>query len=376
MSIFGTRPEAIKMAPVVLALQADDSIEHVLVVTAQHRELLDDVLCLFSLTPTYDLDIMRSEQSLGQITSRVLTGVGEILAREEPDHVLVHGDTTTTMAAAMASFFANIPVGHVEAGLRTSSINIPFPEEFNRRNVDLFAKHLYCPTQGAVDNLKTHPQLEGEVFLTGNTALDAVELVANDHFSFTDGKLAAFLKQAGPTILLTAHRRENWGKPMEAICQALILGLEDHPTAKAVVCWHPNPVVRTTMEPILGGHDRILLFDPPRFDVFVNLIKASDLILTDSGGIQEEITVLERYALVLRPETERPEAVSSGFARVVGVSVENIRDGIEEALPRCLDGRLPPQNKSPFGDGKAALRIHSAVRYSLGLDEHRPADYV
>lgn len=375
LSIFGTRPEAIKMAPVVLALQADSQLDHLLVVTAQHRELLDDVLALFSLAPAYDLDIMQSQQSLGQITSQVLEGVGEILSREQPDFVLVHGDTTTTLAAAMAAFYAKIPVGHVEAGLRTSSISLPFPEEFNRRCVDLFAKHLYCPTQGAVDNLNAGGPPEGEVFLTGNTALDAVKLVAADQFSFSDQRLSSFLAQAGPTILLTAHRRENWGKPLEGICQALALSLEDHPEAKAVVCWHPNPAVRESMEPILGGNDRILLLDPPRFDVFVNLLKASDLVLTDSGGIQEEITVLGKFALVLRPETERPEAVSSGYARVVGVSVENIREGIAEALPRCIAGNLPSGNPSPFGDGNAAKRIHSAVRYALGLDAVKPADY-
>ena len=375
MSIFGTRPEAIKMAPVVLALQADSQLEHLLVVTAQHRGLLDDVLELFRLKPAYDLDIMQSQQSLGQITSRVLDGVGDILAREQPDFVLVHGDTSTTLAAALAAFYAHIPVGHVEAGLRTSSINLPFPEEFNRRCVDLFAQQLYCPTQGAVDNLTAGGQLAGEVFLTGNTALDAVKLVAAGQFEFADQRLAAFLKQAGPTILLTAHRRENWGKPLADICNALVLSLEDYPEAKAVVCWHPNPAVRETMEPILGGNDKVLLLDPPRFDVFVNLIQASDLILTDSGGIQEEITVLGRYALVLRPETERPEAVSSGYARVVGVALENIREGIAEALPKCVAGSLPPKVPSPFGDGNAAQRIHRALRYGLGLDAAKPADY-
>jgi UDP-N-acetylglucosamine 2-epimerase (non-hydrolysing) len=376
LSVFGTRPEAIKMAPVVRELAADWQLEHRLVVTAQHRELLDEVLELFDLAPAHDLNLMQQRQSLEYLTSAALTGLSEVLAVERPDFVLVHGDTTTTFVAALAAFYQHIPVGHVEAGLRTSTIKLPFPEELNRRVTDLLADHYYCPTSGAAANLRSRAEHNGQVFITGNTALDAVRLAYHEHYTFTSERLAEFAEHDGPKLLLTAHRRENWGAPLEQICYGLLDALTAHPAARACFCWHPNPAVRDTVRPLLAEHPRVLLVDPPRYDEFVNLMARSDLLLSDSGGIQEEVTQLRRFVLVLRQETERPEAVASGFARVIGTAREAIATAVAEVLPQCLAGSLPPpQAPSPFGDGHAADVIHAAVRYAVGLEHHPPEDY-
>jgi UDP-N-acetylglucosamine 2-epimerase (non-hydrolysing) len=360
VSIFGTRPEAIKMAPLVRLLIDDPQIDHELIVTAQHRELLDDVLQLFELTPALDLDLMQEEQSLDYITAGVLSGVGQALDRLQPQLVLVHGDTTTSFAASLAAFHRRIPVGHVEAGLRTSSIEEPFPEEFNRRAVDILARQYYCPTEAAAANLAQQGLYGGEVFVTGNTALDSVRLVARADFEFPPG-LEDYTGHIGPKLLVTSHRRENWGENMTGICQGIKGILADHPTAMVCFCWHPNPQLRSQIRSELGGHGRVLLTDPPRFDVFTNLLRISDLILTDSGGIQEEITMLGRFALVLRNETERPEAVRAGYTRVVGTGSLSIRQAAAEELPRLLRGQHPSA-PSPFGDGQASARILEAIR--------------
>lgn len=376
LTVFGTRPEAIKMAPVVRELAADWQLEHRLVVTAQHRELLDEVLELFELEPAHDLNLMQQRQSLEYLTSAALTSLSEVLAVERPDFVLVHGDTTTTFIAALAAFYQHIPVGHVEAGLRTSTVKLPFPEELNRRVTDLLADHYYCPTSGAATNLRLRAEHSGQVFITGNTALDAVRLAYDEQYNFASERLAEFAAHDGPKLLLTAHRRENWGEPLQQICHGLLDALAAQPTARACFCWHPNPAVRDVVRPLLADHERVLLVDPPRYDEFVNLMARSDLLLSDSGGIQEEVTQLRRFVLVLRHETERPEAVASGFARVVGTSRAAIAAAVGEALPRCLAGTLPPPHaQGPFGDGHAAERIHAAVRYAVGLEHQPPEDY-
>lgn len=367
LTVFGTRPEAIKMAPLVLALQREPGIEHQLLVTAQHRGLLDDVLDVFGLTSDHDLDLMRERQSLEYITSAALNGVTEVLAQERPDFVLVHGDTTTTFAAALAAFYAQVPVGHVEAGLRTSTVLRPFPEELNRRLADVIATHYYCPTERAAQNIRANGDLGGEVFVTGNTALDAVRLCAKQHYEYADARLAEWAQHTGPKLLVTAHRRENWGEPMENICRGLLAALEDFPDTRICFCWHPNPAVRDTVAATLAGQPSVLLTDPPRFDAFINLIAEADLILSDSGGIQEEVTQLRKYVLVLREETERPEAVEAGFARVVGTDSAAIRTAVREALPRCHDGALPADGPSPFGDGHASEKIVAAIKSRFGL---------
>ena len=359
-SIFGTRPEAIKMAPLLRLLIDDPGIDHELIVTAQHRELLDDVLDLFDITPAQDLDLMQETQSLDYITAGVLGGVGQALDRLQPQLVLVHGDTTTSFAAALAAFHRGIPVGHVEAGLRTSSIREPFPEEFNRRTVDIIARHYYCPTSEAAANLADGSLYGGETFVTGNTALDAVRLVASEDYIFP-AELTDFTEHIGPKLLVTSHRRENWGANMADICRGIKGILSDDPAAMVCFCWHPNPQLRSQIRSELGGHGRVLLTDPPRFDAFVNLLRISDLVLTDSGGIQEEITMLGRFALVLRNETERPEAVAAGFTRLVGTNGESIRRAAAEELPRLRRGNYPTA-PSPFGDGHASERILTAIR--------------
>jgi UDP-N-acetylglucosamine 2-epimerase (non-hydrolysing) len=296
-----------------------------------------------------------------------------VFAELRPDFVLVHGDTTTTFAAALAAFYARIPVGHVEAGLRTSTLAEPFPEEFNRRAADLLAAHYYCPTPGAAANLADAPGLfGGEVFITGNTALDAVRLCYRADHAFASPELAAFAAHCGPKLLVTAHRRENWGGRLVSICAGLKLALAQFPAARACWCWHPNPAVREAAERELAGHPQVLLCAPPRFDEFVNLLARCDLALSDSGGIQEEVTQLGRYVLVLRGETERPEAVSAGFARVIGTDAGRIAAEVAEALPRCLADSLPGRaadgalRPSPFGTGHAAERIVAALRGYFG----------
>lgn len=363
------------MAPLALLLNADTEIDHRLVVTAQHRGLLDDVLAIFGLTADVDLNLMRESQSLHYITQSALEGLEKAVADLKPDFVLVHGDTTTTFAAALAAFYAGVPLGHVEAGLRTESIAAPFPEEFNRRATDLLANHCYCPTSAAAERLERNPDCAAELFVTGNTALDAVKLCYRDDYTFRDPVLAKFAAHDGPKLILTAHRRENWGKPLDGICGGLLDTLDAEPRARAVVCLHPNPEVSERIRSLLDGHDRVFTVPAPPFNEFVNLLGRCDLVLTDSGGIQEEITVLGRFALVLREQTERPEAVETGYARVIGTGRKGIAEAAAEALPRCLDGRLPLGNASPFGDGQAAQRIHNAVRWRLGLEPRKPADY-
>lgn len=380
VSIFGTRPEATKMAPVVLALQREPGLEHRTVITAQHRELLDEVLELFGISADYDLNLMQERQSLEYVMSGALTGLTELLRLWRPAFVLVHGDTTSTFAASLAAFYAGVRVGHVEAGLRTASIARPWPEELNRRLADVIAAQYYCPTEGAADNLRRSADCGGEIVVTGNTALDAVRLMQRPGFAYSDPALAKFAAHPGPRLLVTAHRRENWGSPMESICRGLLAALDalsaQGQDPRLCFCWHPNPAVREVVGPLLGSDPRVLLTDPPRFDVFVNLLAASDLILSDSGGIQEEVTQLRRYVLVLRDETERPEAVDSGFARIVGTEAAAISEAVANTLPLCLAAerggmpdddprRLPDNNESPFGDGHAAEKIVAAVKAAV-----------
>lgn len=356
LSVFGTRPEAIKMCPLVKVLDATPGIESVVCVTAQHRQMLDQVLEAFSVTPDFDLDIMSRSQTLTQISARVLEGFEGVLAQAQPDLVLVHGDTTTSMCAALAAFYQKIPVGHVEAGLRTYDRYSPFPEEANRQITDRLSELLFCPTRANAENI-AQEHVEGAVHITGNTVLDAFATTVREDYTFHDQALREVDFAAGPVILLTAHRRENWGAGIENICRAVKHVVEERPNVQVVFPVHLNPVVYDAVHAILGGVERVHLVEPLDVMDMHNAMARSSFIMTDSGGLQEEAPSLGKPVLVLRTETERPEVVACGAAVVAGVEEARIRD----LALRLLDddgfyqGMVCQEN--PFGDGHASERI-------------------
>lgn len=356
LSVFGTRPEAIKMCPLVKVLDATPGIESVVCVTAQHRQMLDQVLEAFSVTPDFDLDIMSRSQTLTQISARVLEGFEGVLAQARPDLVLVHGDTTTSMCAALAAFYQKIPVGHVEAGLRTYDRYSPFPEEANRQITDRLSELLFCPTRANAENI-AQEHVEGAVHVTGNTVLDAFATTVREGYTFHDQALREVDFAAGPVILLTAHRRENWGAGIENICRAVKRVVEERPNVQVVFPVHLNPVVHDAVHAVLGGVERVHLVEPLDVMDMHNAMARSSFIMTDSGGLQEEAPSLGKPVLVLRTETERPEVVECGAAVVAGVEEARIR----ELALRLLDdeefyrGMVCQEN--PFGDGHASERI-------------------
>ncbi len=377
MTVFGTRPEAIKMAPVVHALaEHPDEFEPVVCVTAQHREMLDQVLGLFQIQPDYDLNLMKPNQNLFQITTDVLNGMKEILEQEKPDVVLVHGDTTTTMATSLACFYLQIPIGHVEAGLRTWNKYYPFPEEINRVVTDSVATLYFAPTEGSRQNLLKAGVDPKAIYLTGNTVIDAL-FYTLDHTtaraSSMDEKLSLTLDPSKRLVLVTVHRRENFGKPLESICNALRDTVQRHPDIEMVIPVHRNPNVREVVYRILGNQDRIHLIDPVDYEPFCYLMEKSTLILTDSGGVQEEAPSLSKPVLVLRDETERPEAVEMGNVKLVGANYQRI---MQEAHTLLSDQEAYNQMAkaiNPYGDGKAAERIIEALR-EFCRAQQQPAD--
>ncbi|MBT3768008.1 MAG: UDP-N-acetylglucosamine 2-epimerase (non-hydrolyzing) [Rhodospirillales bacterium] len=359
--VFGTRPEAIKMAPVVKALREASEVEGLVCVTAQHRQMLDQVLNLFEITPDVDLDIMRPNQDLAHITTAVLEGVGSVLDNLKPDRVLVHGDTTTTFAAALAAYYRQIPVGHVEAGLRTGDIYAPFPEEINRRLADVITDMHFAPTEGARDNLLREGAPAENIFVTGNTVIDSLlhitSKLESDKKSRTDLDAEfPFLDSERRLILVTGHRRENFGDGFENICHALT-ALGDREDVQVVYPVHLNPNVREPVMRILGGHDNVHLTEPAEYLPFVRLMQRSHLVITDSGGIQEEAPSLGKPVLVMRTVTERPEAVEAGTVKLVGTNT----DKIVSECTRLLDDNAAYETMSrahnPYGDGNAANRI-------------------
>jgi UDP-N-acetylglucosamine 2-epimerase (non-hydrolysing) len=366
--IFGTRPEAIKMAPVVRELRtnskANAAFQTLVFVTAQHREMLDQVLRLFEIEPDVDLDIMRPGQDLAGLTARLIEGLDRLLSETSPELVLVHGDTTTALAASLAAYYRKIPVGHVEAGLRTRNPYSPFPEEMNRHLVDTLALHHFAPTVWAAENLK-HEGIDVErIVVTGNTAIDALRLMLEkthqrgaDDFRHRQPELARILELHTPIVLVTSHRRESFGISLEGICEALIDLTKRFENLAIIYPVHLNPDVRATVTTVLSGHERIYLTNPLDYDVFCHLMATSRLILTDSGGIQEEAPSLDRPVLVLRDTSERPEAVESGAARVVGTQREAITAAAVELLtdPEIYAKMAGATN--PYGDGYAAQRI-------------------
>lgn len=363
--VFGTRPEAIKMAPVVKALQENNSLEAKVCVTAQHREMLDQVLELFKIKPDYDLNLMTSSQTLAEISTKALNGVFGILQEWKPDLVLVHGDTTTTAAAAMACFYQRVPVGHVEAGLRTNNIWSPWPEEFNRRVTGLVARLNFAPTAEAKTNLLTENVPEEWIDITGNTVIDALLFISKyiDENSDVQEKLSKkfdFLDSKKKMLLVTGHRRENFGDGMKSICLSL-LSLSQRKDLDIVYPVHMNPNVKGPVETYLTNQPNIHLLSPQDYLSFVYLMKRSNIILTDSGGIQEEAPALAKPVLVMRDTTERPEAVVAGTAKLVGTNEQRIVAEVAKLLESDAEYAKMAESKNPYGDGRSSQHILASV---------------
>jgi UDP-N-acetylglucosamine 2-epimerase (non-hydrolysing) len=366
--VVGTRPDAIKSAPVVLELQKfSDDCETVLVSTGQHREMLEQALDSFGLKADHDLEIMRHGQTLAEVTTRCLEGLDKLFCDIAPDYVVAQGDTTTTFCASLCSFYRRLPFGHVEAGLRTDSIDNPFPEEFNRRTTSLITAHHFAPTSWAAKNLVSENYEPGKIFVTGNTGIDAVLQIAakSDELPFED--------RPERIILLTTHRRENWGEPQRRIAEAVRTLLDKFSDTFLVVPMHKNPQVRDTIIRALGSHARVALIEPPDYSGFVQLMKRSHLILTDSGGVQEEAPAFGKPILVLRDTTERPEGVEVGTARLVGTETVKILSETTELLESKEAYDQMAKASSPYGDGHAAERIRHVVLQYLGIESPKVA---
>jgi len=361
--VIGTRPEAIKVAPVMLEFQKfSDVCQPLLISTGQHKEILYQSLATFGLKPDEDMAIMQHGSTLAQVTCRALEGLDNLVASRQPAYILGQGDTTTTLVAAMAAFYRNVPFGHIEAGLRTDTVRNPFPEEYNRRVASVTANLHFPPTTWSRDNLLHEHHDPSTIFVTGNTGIDAVVLAANQ------GKQPWFPDYPGRVVLMTTHRRENWGEPQKNIANAALKLVEQFPDILLVTAMHPNPTVRETLIPILGNHDRIKLIEPPEYELFVKLMQRSTLILSDSGGVQEEAPAFGIPVLVLRDTTERPEGVTAGTAKLVGTNTERI---IAEGTALLGDPeayKAMANAVSPYGDGKASERIRYLVLKSLGVE--------
>lgn len=354
MLVFGTRPEAIKMCPLVNELKSrPEQFETVVCVTGQHREMLEQVLSVFDVKPEYDLRIMRPGQSLFDVTSDVLLKIRPVLDKEHPDCVLVHGDTTTTFAAALACFYLQIPVGHVEAGLRTHDLSSPWPEEFNRQAVDVVSHWYFAPTDASRKNLLDEGKSDSRIWVTGNTGIDALRTTVRDGYSNPELDWAA----GSRLILITAHRRENLGGPMHHMFRAIKRVMAEHPDTKAIYPIHMNPVVRKAAHEELDGFDRLRIIDPLEVVDFHNFMEASYLILTDSGGIQEEAPSLGKPVLVMRDTTERPEGVAAGTLKLVGTDEETIYREFSRLLSDKAEYVAMSRASNPYGDGHASERI-------------------
>lgn len=354
MLVFGTRPEAIKMCPLVNVLKArTNAFDVVVVVTGQHREMLDQVLSVFDVVPDYDLAIMKQNQTLFDVTSSVLVKIKDVLEKETPDVVLVHGDTTTSFAAALASFYLQIPIGHVEAGLRTHNIFSPWPEEFNRQAVDIVSKYYFAPTLQSKQNLLDEGKPEDAIWVTGNTGIDALNTTVQKGYDHPELEWA----KGSRLILITAHRRENLGEPMHRMFRAIRRVMERHPDTKAIYPIHMNPKVREAAHAELDGFDRLHIINPLQVLDFHNFLAASYLVLTDSGGIQEEAPGLGKPVLVMRDTTERPEGVEAGTLKLVGTDERIIYREFDRLLSDENEYLAMSQASNPYGDGRASERI-------------------
>ncbi len=368
MAIFGTRPDALKMAPVVAELKKyPEQVQVLVAVTAQHREMLDQVLAIFHIQPEYDLNIMLPNQTLTQIATRALAGLEPVLVEERPDLVLVQGDTLTTFAAGLAAFYQKIAVGHVEAGLRTDNRYDPFPEEMNRRLTTNLADLHFAPTERARQELLADGVKAGDIVVTGNTVIDALLTTAAQPFEFTEPPLSEVDFAAYRTILVTAHRRENWGEPIRNICRSVAQIAGEFPDTQVIFQMHKNPIVRDVIREELDGRPRILLVEPQEYVPWVHLMKRASLVLTDSGGIQEEAPSLGLPVLVLRETTERPEGMDAGVARLVGTDPARIVAEARTLLSDADAYRSMAHAVNPYGDGKASERIREAIFERYGL---------
>lgn len=361
MLSFGTRPEAIKMCPLVLELKKRKNLQTVVCVTGQHRQMLDSVLQAFGVTPDYDLSIMKEKQTLFDITTGILNKIKEVLEKEKPDVVLVHGDTSTTFVTALACFYLQIPVGHVEAGLRTYNIYSPYPEEFNRQAVSIISRFNFAPTELSKQNLLKEGKDGNSIYVTGNTAIDALKTTVKDNYTNEHLDWA----KGSRLIMITAHRRENLGQPMQNMFKAIRRIIDEHPDVKAIYPIHMNPVVRATANEILGGEDRIRIIEPLDVLDFHNFLSRSYMILTDSGGIQEEAPSLGKPVLVMRDTTERPEGIKAGTLKLVGTDEEVIYSSFKELLESKEAYEKMSKASNPYGDGLACKRIADTLEECL-----------
>lgn len=359
MLVFGTRPEAIKMCPLVNELKTREGIQTLVCVTGQHRQMLDQVLEAFSVTPDYDLSIMKDRQTLFDVTANILLKIREVLEAERPDVVLVHGDTSTTFVTALACFYLQIPVGHVEAGLRTHNIYSPFPEEFNRQAVGIISQYNFAPTTMARDNLLREGKPAERIYVTGNTAIDALKTTVRPNYTHPELEWA----EGSRLILITAHRRENLGEPMKHMFRAIRRVCDEHPDVKAIYPIHMNPAVREIATEILGDDERIRMIEPLDVLDFHNFLSRSYLILTDSGGIQEEAPSLGKPVLVMRDTTERPEGIAAGTLKLVGTEEETIYNSFKELLENPEVYHSMSTASNPYGDGLASRRIADILQH-------------
>ena len=369
MTVFGTRPEAIKMCPLVLEMHKHpEYIEPIVAVTAQHREMLDQVLELFHIKPDYDLNIMASGQTLYDITTRALNGLKEVIEDAKPDMVLVHGDTTTTFAGALAAFYAQVPVGHVEAGLRTGNKYSPYPEEMNRKLTGSIADMHFAPTSTSKENLLKENVNPEAIMVTGNTVIDALQTTVKANYEFADAEFNKIFARGNRLILMTTHRRENLGEPMRNVYKVLRKVLETHADVEAIFPVHKNPKVREIVQEELGGLERVHLIEPMDYEPFANLMGKVDIVLTDSGGIQEEAPALGKPVLVLRDTTERPEAVDAGTVKLVGTGYEDVLRETNLLLDDPAHYQKMAEAANPYGDGKACERIIKAILQKKGYN--------
>ncbi|QTE29035.1 non-hydrolyzing UDP-N-acetylglucosamine 2-epimerase [Pengzhenrongella sicca] len=374
MTVYGTRPEAIKVAPVILALEESAVLRSVTVVTGQHREMLDEVNEIFGIKPDYDLDIMKHGQTLAQITSRILEGLDPILEAVRPDAVLVQGDTTTSTAAALAAFYRQIPVIHLEAGLRSHDITSPFPEEANRKITSQIAALHLAPTPVSRSNLLREGVIAASVAVTGNTVIDALLGTVNKKLPFADPKLEDLSRSGRQILLVTTHRRENWGEAMNGIGRALARIARSEPELVVVLPIHRNPVVREAVLPYLDGLTNVLVTEPLAYGEFTHLLSVSTVVLTDSGGVQEEAPSLGKPVLVMRENTERPEAADAGTVKLIGTDEERIVDEVTRLLHDRAHYSAMANAVNPYGDGLAAARAVAGIGQFFGLGE-RIADF-